>query len=66
MPPHPKRKHSKGRRDRRRTHDALTPTELINCSNCGVPVAPHTVCPNCGYYDGRQVFEPKKKKKKST
>jgi large subunit ribosomal protein L32 len=66
MPPHPKRKHSSGRRDRRRAHDALVPTELINCSNCGVPVTQHTVCPNCGYYDGRQVFEPKKKKKKST
>jgi ribosomal protein L32 len=23
MPPHPKRKHSKGRRDRRRAHDSL-------------------------------------------
>jgi len=66
MPPLPKRKHSKGRRDRRRAHDALVPTELITCNNCSVPVAPHTVCPNCGYYDGRQVFEPKKKKKKST
>ena len=43
MPPHPKRKHSSGRRDRRRAHDALVPTELINCSNCGVPDAAHRV-----------------------
>ena len=34
MTPHPKRKHSKGRRDRRRTHDALTLPHLIACPNC--------------------------------
>ena len=64
MPPHPKRKHSPGRRDRRRAHDALHPVTLVTCGNCGAKIAPHTVCPNCGYYDGRQVFEVKKKKKK--
>ena len=35
MPPLPKRKHSKGRRDRRRAHDALQPPALIVCPNCG-------------------------------
>jgi hypothetical protein len=25
---------------------------------------PHTVCPNCGYYQGREIFEVKKEKKK--
>ena len=51
MPPHPKRKHSKGRRNRRRAHDALTPRPLVACSNCG-------------YYDGREVVEVKKEEKK--
>ena len=29
MPPHPKRKHSKSRRDMRRAHDALQPRNLV-------------------------------------
>ncbi len=45
MPPHPKRKHSKGRRDRRRAHDALTAPNLVACSNCGELRPPHTICP---------------------
>ncbi|MGB7539668.1 MAG: 50S ribosomal protein L32 [Anaerolineales bacterium] len=62
MPPHPKRKHSSGRRDRRRAHDALLPPNLVGCANCGVQIPAYTVCPQCGYYDGRKVLEPKKKK----
>jgi large subunit ribosomal protein L32 len=64
MPPLPKRKHSKGRRDRRRAHDALTPRALVACSNCGEMRQAHTVCPKCGHYDYREVVAPKKKKKK--
>jgi len=65
MPPHPKRKHSKGRRDRRRSQDALQPRNLVTCSNCGSMRLPHTVCSNCGFYDGREVIEIKKEKKAS-
>lgn len=64
MPPHPKRKLSRGRRDRRRAHDALAAVALVACGNCAAIIPAHTVCPKCGYYDGRQVFEPKKKKAK--
>lgn len=64
MPPHPKRKHSKGRRNRRRSHDALTRPHLVACSNCGEMRLPHVVCPNCGYYDGREVVAKKEKPKK--
>jgi large subunit ribosomal protein L32 len=63
MPPHPKRKHSKGRRDRRRAHDALEARNTVACSNCGSMCLPHTVCPKCGFYDGREVMEVKKEKK---
>ena len=63
MPPHPKRKHSKGRRDRRRAQDAMTPVALVACSNCGEMTRSHTVCPNCGHYKGREVVEVKKEKK---
>jgi large subunit ribosomal protein L32 len=55
--PHPKRKISKTRRDKRRTHDkALIPTIII-CSNCGAPVHYHRVCPECGYYKGKLAIE---------
>lgn len=57
MTPHPKRKHSKGRRDRRRAHDALTLPHLIACPNCKNMRPPHQVCPHCGTYRGRTVFE---------
>ncbi|MBP7692069.1 MAG: 50S ribosomal protein L32 [Anaerolineales bacterium] len=59
MPPHPKRKHSKGRRDRRRAQDALTATQVVACSNCGEKRLSHTVCPNCGFYDGKEVVAQK-------
>jgi large subunit ribosomal protein L32 len=66
MPPHPKRKHSSGRRDRRRAADALHPAPLVSCANCGALIPGYTVCPACGYYDGRKVQEPKKKEKKQS
>jgi len=55
MTPLPKRKISKGRRDRRRAHDALKVKNLVQCSNCGDMRLPHTVCPNCGFYRGREI-----------
>ncbi len=65
MGPQPKRKHSKGRRDRRRAHDSLTAINTTTCSNCGMVRLPHTVCPNCGHYKGREIIEIDKDKKKS-
>ena len=62
MPPQPKRKLSKGRRDRRRAHDAIQARNLVTCSNCGEPRLPHTVCPKCGHYKGREVIEVEKEK----
>jgi large subunit ribosomal protein L32 len=63
MPPLPKRKHSQGRRDRRRAHDALQARNLVQCSNCGEMRLPHRICPNCGHYQGREVIEIKKEEK---
>ena len=65
MPPLPKRKLSKGRRDRRRAHDALESRNLVPCPNCGAMRLPHTVCPKCGFYNGREVIQVKKEKKAS-
>jgi large subunit ribosomal protein L32 len=62
MPPQPKRKHTSGRRDRRRAHDALEARNLVTCSNCGEMRLPHTVCPNCGHYRSREVINKEEKK----
>jgi large subunit ribosomal protein L32 len=53
--PNPKRRHSKTRTAKRRTHDALKPVGLSECPHCHEPKPPHRVCKNCGYYGGRQV-----------
>lgn len=53
----PKRKISKARRDRRRTHDSLTRPQLVDCSNCGERKLPHVMCPSCGTYRGRTIIE---------
>ena len=63
MVPLPKRKLSKCRRDRRRAHDALQAMNLVQCSQCGEMRLPHTVCPNCGHYQGREVVSMEKEKK---
>ncbi|MFQ5778429.1 MAG: 50S ribosomal protein L32 [Terriglobia bacterium] len=53
--PNPKRRHSKSRKNKRRTHDALTARQLGECPHCHEPKLPHRVCPHCGYYRGRAV-----------
>lgn len=53
--PNPKRRHSKQRTAKRRTHDALTKVNSMNCPQCQEPKLPHQVCANCGFYNGRQV-----------
>lgn len=61
----PKRKHSKSRRDKSRTHWKLAMASLTKCLQCARPVLSHRVCPHCGYYRGRAVVvvaeKPKKK-----
>lgn len=54
---HPKRKHTQQRRDKRRTHDKLTPPNLGTCPQCHQPKPPHRVCLHCGYYKGVEVIE---------
>ena len=63
MGPLPKRKISKGRRDRRRAHDSLTAINLVQCSNCGEMRLPHNVCSKCGFYQGREIIEVAKEAK---
>ena len=51
----PKRRQSKSRTAKRRAHDALTAAGMGECPQCHELKLPHRVCPNCGYYRGRQV-----------
>lgn len=53
--PNPKRRHSKTRRNKRRTHDSLTQVNAIECPKCHEYRLPHRICPSCGYYSGREV-----------
>jgi len=53
----PKRRTSTSKRDKRRTHDALSKPTLAVCPQCKEPKLPHHVCRNCGTYHGRAVLE---------
>lgn len=53
----PKRKTSKARKNKRRTHWKLTVPGLISCPQCHEPKLPHRVCVHCGYYKGREAVE---------
>ncbi|MCX7765797.1 MAG: 50S ribosomal protein L32, partial [Candidatus Sumerlaeia bacterium] len=48
----PKRRHSKARRDKRRTHYKLSAPNITFCPKCGEPKLPHRICPSCGEYKG--------------
>lgn len=58
--PNPKRKHSKSRSRKRRTHYKASLPAVMSCPNCGETKLMHRVCPNCGFYDGRSIVIPKK------
>ncbi len=53
----PKRKKSKSRRDKRRTHQKTDAPNLSTCPECGEAKLPHHACPSCGYYKGRKAVE---------
>ena len=48
--PNPKRRHSKHRKNIRRSHDALRATAITHCARCGAAARSHRVCENCGHY----------------
>jgi len=53
----PKRKTSKSRRNMRRSHHRATSAQSTACSACGETIRPHTICPACGAYRGRNYFQ---------
>lgn len=61
----PKRKTSKSRRNKRRTHDRLKLLNIVECPRCHSKKISHRVCQNCGYYSEHEIiiFEKKGKEK---
>lgn len=55
----PKRKITKSRRNKRRSHDALSQPTYREDQTTGEPVRPHHIDLKTGMYRGRQVIEPK-------
>ncbi len=54
--PAPKRRHSRARSRKRRTHYKAQAPSVSRCPNCGQPKPPHRVCPHCGYYRDQVVL----------
>ena len=50
-------KHTRGKRNRVRSHHALKLANFASCSHCAQATLPHQICKNCGYYSGRQVVD---------
>lgn len=55
--PVPKKKTSKSKRDKRRSHDHLRLPSLSICPQCHEAKFPHQVCRHCGTYKGKEVLE---------
>lgn len=66
MPQEPKKRHSRARQGKRRAHIRLEAQNGLTCPNCAHIIRAHTVCKNCGYYDGRQVLVLKEKPKQQS
>jgi len=56
----PKRKTSKSRRDKRRSHHRIKSVNIIEDKKTGEYRLSHHVDLKTGLYNGRQVFDPKK------
>lgn len=54
--PHPKKRTTQAAKNQRRSHHALKKISLVKCGKCGKLIKPHHACPNCGYYNGREVI----------
>ncbi len=62
----PKRKTSKARKGKRRSHHRMDAPTLIDCPQCHSPKRPYYACPTCGNYNGRQAVEVKAAKSKAS
>jgi large subunit ribosomal protein L32 len=61
----PKRKISKGRRNRRRAHDSLSMPAIATCPKCAKSRRPHFLCSYCGHYGQKPVTKAKVQERKT-
>jgi len=59
--PVPRQRHTKSKRNRQRSHQALKAAGIMSCPKCGQPNLPHQTCKNCGTYKGREILDVMKK-----
>lgn len=52
----PKQKQSHARTSQRRAQHKLASPTYNECPQCHSPRRPHRVCPECGYYKGREII----------
>ena len=54
----PKKRTSKRRKGMRRSHDSIKFTaNVVECPDCGDLKLRHHICPGCGIYRGRKIFD---------
>ncbi len=53
----PKKRISRQRKRKRRTHYKAEDPSVQDCARCGDPKRPHRVCPNCGYYRDKSILD---------
>ncbi len=52
----PVKKLTKSRQGKRLAHYHISPLHPSRCPQCRAAKLPHTACPSCGFYKGRQVL----------
>jgi len=60
---HPKRKHSHSRSRKRQGNVKVESPVLVRCSHCKNLKPAFSVCPFCGFYRGKKVWDIKEKAK---
>lgn len=55
MAPQPKKKTPRSKRGNRRSQQGIVAPGLSLCPHCHAARRPHRVCPECGYYKGREA-----------
>jgi len=53
----PKRKTGRSKTHSRRSSHKLTPSAMSTCPQCSSVKLPHRVCPECGFYNGKEIVE---------
>lgn len=57
----PKQHHTKARQARGRVRYVKKAKSLASCPKCGASVLSHRICPQCGFYKGREYVNTLKK-----